>query len=203
MWNTGPKPLRLLHWGTSYSFPECTASLAAEGSCQILTQVSLSLVLHASDSEWSPLLLMDWTEHAGCKSYTTCDPDEVISRGEIRMPGHVLDRKCLLPIPHFFERGVYYFPIQCFPHSTLCVYVCVCVYACGTGVWTQYLMLARQVLYHLNHSPSLFGINYFLDRVSSFSQGLDSDHNSIYASHVAGITGVCHHPSWFDEMELC
>jgi hypothetical protein len=46
----------------------------------------------------------------------------------------------------------------------------------STGVWTQGLVFARQVLYHLNHT-SIFG--YFWDRVSLYAQaGLD--HNPIY-----------------------
>jgi hypothetical protein len=33
---------------------------------------------------------------------------------------------------------------------------------CGTGFWTQDLTFARQVLYHLTHSASVFMVGYFL-----------------------------------------
>jgi hypothetical protein len=57
-------------------------------------------------------------------------------------------------------------------------------------------MLARQVPYHLSHTPILpaFGFSYFSDRVSCFFVMLDSDRNPLaYAFHIGGITGVSHH----------
>jgi hypothetical protein len=44
----------------------------------------------------------------------------------------------------------------------------------GPEVWTQRLVFARQMLYHLNHTPSL-ALFYFLDRVSCFCLVLASD----------------------------
>jgi hypothetical protein len=41
----------------------------------------------------------------------------------------------------------------------------------STEVWTQGLMLARQVFYNLSHFLSPFCFSYFSDRVSNFCQG--------------------------------
>jgi hypothetical protein len=38
------------------------------------------------------------------------------------------------------------------------------------GAWTMGLVLARQVLYHLNHIPCPFCLSYFWDRVSPYAQ---------------------------------
>jgi hypothetical protein len=45
---------------------------------------------------------------------------------------------------------------------------CFCFFF-STGVLTQGLVLARQVLYHLSMSPALFCFSYYLDRVSLFN----------------------------------
>jgi hypothetical protein len=51
---------------------------------------------------------------------------------------------------------------------------------------------ARQVLYHLRHVPRLFWFCYFWDTaVLLCTAGLD--HNPLYISLKAGMTGTCHH----------
>jgi hypothetical protein len=45
-------------------------------------------------------------------------------------------------------------------------------FLCGGRVLTWHLSLARQMLYHLSHTPSPFCFSYFSDRVSCFSQGV-------------------------------
>jgi hypothetical protein len=42
--------------------------------------------------------------------------------------------------------------------------------------WIQGLGLARHVLYHFSYALTPFCFSYFLDRVSSFCQGLASYH---------------------------
>jgi hypothetical protein len=67
---------------------------------------------------------------------------------------------------------------------------------CSTGVWTQSLTLARQMLYHLSThmSPTLFALGYFSDRVSGFCPELAFDWDSpTCTSQVAGIIDVHHH----------
>jgi hypothetical protein len=76
------------------------------------------------------------------------------------------------------------------------IYVCVCVWGffVGIGVWTKGPSLAMQVLHHSNHAPNSFLLNYFSGMVSCFCIGLASDYDPlVYASCIAGITGVCHH----------
>jgi hypothetical protein len=61
-------------------------------------------------------------------------------------------------------------------------------------VWTQDLILSRQVPYHLNHAPSPFCFNYFSNRVSLFCQGLTLNHDSsTYASYIAEIIDMYHY----------
>jgi hypothetical protein len=58
-----------------------------------------------------------------------------------------------------------------------------------TGVWTQGLTLAREVLHCLSHASSPFCFSYFSDRVSCFGRGLAFDPNpSTYYFCIAGIT---------------
>jgi hypothetical protein len=65
----------------------------------------------------------------------------------------------------------------------------------STEIWTQGLMLDRQILYHLHHSSSPFCFSYFSNSLVFFVQAsLDPD-PPIYASRIAGITGTCHHIS--------
>jgi hypothetical protein len=53
---------------------------------------------------------------------------------------------------------------------------------CSTGIWTQGFTLARQVLYYLSHSVSIFCINYFWDKVWLYGwTSVDGD-PLIYAS---------------------
>jgi hypothetical protein len=63
----------------------------------------------------------------------------------------------------------------------------------STGVWTQGLLPAGQVLYHLSQGPSPFPFSYFSDRVKCFfpEPALDCD-SSVSSFCIASITGV--HP---------
>jgi hypothetical protein len=40
----------------------------------------------------------------------------------------------------------------------------------STGAWSQSLVLVKQALFYLSHTPALFGFNYFSDRVLLFAQ---------------------------------
>jgi hypothetical protein len=64
----------------------------------------------------------------------------------------------------------------------------------GAGVWTQGLMLAREVLYHLSHTFNSFCFSYFLYRISTFCLGPTSDCDPpTYASQVTRVIITCHH----------
>jgi hypothetical protein len=62
-------------------------------------------------------------------------------------------------------------------------------------------VLAKQVLYQLNHAPSPSFFSYFWDRVSHLCLGSDCD-APIYASLVAKMTGVYHHIQLLDEIRV-
>jgi hypothetical protein len=68
------------------------------------------------------------------------------------------------------------------------------MYFGSARVWTQGLVLARQVLYYLSHASTPFCCSDFSDRVSHFCPGPASDCDpSTYASLIVGITGANHH----------
>jgi hypothetical protein len=73
----------------------------------------------------------------------------------------------------------------------------------STGVWTQSLRHARQVLYHLSHAPStpflVSSLSYSSARVSCFCLEPSSDCNPP-ASRVAGITDMPFHAGPFESM---
>jgi hypothetical protein len=59
----------------------------------------------------------------------------------------------------------------------------------STWVLSSGLALAQQVLHHLSHTPALLTL-----ALINFLPGLTYNHNlPIYASKVAGITGVSYH----------
>jgi hypothetical protein len=69
------------------------------------------------------------------------------------------------------------------------------------GFELRALNLARQACYHLIHTLSQFCLGWFWVRVSNFCSRPSSDHDPpIYVSHVAGMTGVCHH-AWFTALD--
>jgi hypothetical protein len=62
--------------------------------------------------------------------------------------------------------------------------------------WTQDLILVKQVLYHLCHTPAFFALVIFQIGSQVFVWGQPCN-CPIYASHVAGMTGASHHPWLF------
>jgi hypothetical protein len=67
----------------------------------------------------------------------------------------------------------------------------------GTEVWTQGLVLVRQVLCHSSRIRSPFCFKHFCNRVSTYAlASLDHD-PPIYASCVAGMTGAHNHVHLF------
>jgi hypothetical protein len=69
---------------------------------------------------------------------------------------------------------------------------------CGTGVWTQTFMFAKQALYHLIHTSNPFCSCYFGNRVSQtvYQDWPWTKIILIPTSQVARITGVSHwHPA--------
>jgi hypothetical protein len=77
----------------------------------------------------------------------------------------------------------------------------VCLLGC-TRVCTQGLLIARQVLYKVTRTPSLFCCSYFSEKVSSFSSGLASNcYPPIYTSRVTWITFENTMPNLFLEVE--
>jgi hypothetical protein len=69
----------------------------------------------------------------------------------------------------------------------------------------ELIALARQWLYHLSHAPSTFCFGYFFFLIEScFCAWARLDHNHIYNSHIAGMTGMKHHTSFLlVEMGSC
>jgi hypothetical protein len=64
--------------------------------------------------------------------------------------------------------------------------------------------LARQVLYHLSHTPTLFALALFL--IGSYVYawaGLDHDPGSVYVSYVAGVIGMSYCAQMLVEMGSC
>jgi hypothetical protein len=56
---------------------------------------------------------------------------------------------------------------------------------------TQGLALIRQMLYYLNHIPTIFCFSYLSDKVSCFLYRLAADYDPFtYACHIAGIAAV-------------
>jgi hypothetical protein len=55
------------------------------------------------------------------------------------------------------------------------------------------LCLARQVLYHMSHSPALSVLAVFLNRVSHLCPGQPGHDPPIYACYLLGITDMYHH----------
>jgi hypothetical protein len=64
---------------------------------------------------------------------------------------------------------------------------------CDTAVWTQGLVLARQVLYYLSHTSSSFPPPFSLRQVLTRQPRLDLNLQSYLALPSAGITGMYHH----------
>jgi hypothetical protein len=60
----------------------------------------------------------------------------------------------------------------------------------STAVWTQGLLLAKQMLYHI---PSLFGFRLFTHRVLCLTQASWHCDFSNYASLIAKITSIYHY----------
>jgi hypothetical protein len=65
---------------------------------------------------------------------------------------------------------------------------------CGIGVWTRGLMLATQVLHHLNHSPALFCFSHFSGRILHFCSELAS--NCAPPTYDLPATTGMHNHSW-------
>jgi hypothetical protein len=65
-------------------------------------------------------------------------------------------------------------------------------------------MLARQALYHLNHTFNPFYFSHFSKNISQFCPELASDYSPLtYAFYITGITGVHTTPDLLVEMSLC
>jgi hypothetical protein len=90
----------------------------------------------------------------------------------------------------------------------LIMFFCVCFFN-GTGVWTQYFKLAKQVLYQLSHTSSSFCCAYFGDRVSLclgwphtaillISASKTARITRVSHQHLALILQVLYHPASFD-----
>jgi hypothetical protein len=62
---------------------------------------------------------------------------------------------------------------------------------------TQGLLLAGQVLSHLNHDASPFCFRYFFKQVLTFMPGLPWTTTLIYASPVTGMTGTYYNTQLF------
>jgi hypothetical protein len=62
--------------------------------------------------------------------------------------------------------------------------------------------LARQALYYLRYSISPFCVSYFWDRVSLHAQWTWTAILPFVLSHIAGMTGVCHHAPLFLSIEV-
>jgi hypothetical protein len=76
--------------------------------------------------------------------------------------------------------------------STFTSFLFFFFFFCSTGVCTPGLALARQMLYHLNHSPTLFHLVTLELEYCVFAQA-SLDHNPTYASCVVGMTSVYFH----------
>jgi hypothetical protein len=65
------------------------------------------------------------------------------------------------------------------------------IFFAGTGVWSQGLSLARQLLYHLSNSASYFLCQFFkIGSHELFAQASFKPQSSCSASWVVRITGV-------------